>query len=414
MTGAGDRGPVTIADVARLAGVSRGTVSHVMSGRMPVAEATRARVHAAIRTLDYRPAESARSLTSRKHTGDGQSRREAALPRLTTVGYVSVDYTACLDRLPDREERRLAASILKTVGGPAANVAAVAAAVGGAWSVAASLITAIGIDQDSDWAAAELSARRVDLIVPRRRRDGRLARALVMVEADGARTIINEPSALAAVDVRQFVEATEVAGMPWCLHLEGYQVPGQIEALPLAKQRGFLTSMQATGLPPDWLARNIEAALTRFDLIVLHRESLALLPGCPAEPAAALRYLAALAPGDRERPAPALIALTLGEDGAAFVERSGRVACVPALTVPVTDRTGAGDAFVGALLAFWLNGADPEFAMRAACVAGSLAVTRFGAQEIRPSAAEIVRHLPPSLVPAEVAPAEPERTELSP
>lgn len=52
----------TIADVARAASVSTTTVSHVLTGKRPVAEATRQRVLKAVRKLDYRPNYVARNL----------------------------------------------------------------------------------------------------------------------------------------------------------------------------------------------------------------------------------------------------------------------------------------------------------------------------------------------------------------
>ncbi|HJP66173.1 MAG TPA: LacI family DNA-binding transcriptional regulator, partial [Actinomycetota bacterium] len=59
---------MTISDVARLAGVSKTTVSHVVSGNRPVAVRTRARVERAISQLGYRPDTVARSLrTKRSH-----------------------------------------------------------------------------------------------------------------------------------------------------------------------------------------------------------------------------------------------------------------------------------------------------------------------------------------------------------
>lgn len=59
---------VTISDVATHAGVSKTTVSHVLSGRRPVALATRERVEVSIRELGYRPDGLARSLrTQRSH-----------------------------------------------------------------------------------------------------------------------------------------------------------------------------------------------------------------------------------------------------------------------------------------------------------------------------------------------------------
>jgi LacI family transcriptional regulator len=57
---------VTIADVATLAGVSKTTVSHVISGNRPVSRLTRSRVETAIAELGYRPDGIARSLRTRR------------------------------------------------------------------------------------------------------------------------------------------------------------------------------------------------------------------------------------------------------------------------------------------------------------------------------------------------------------
>ncbi|MGW4110546.1 LacI family DNA-binding transcriptional regulator [Actinosynnema sp. NPDC004786] len=57
---------VTIADVARAAGVSPSTVSYVLSGKRSISETTRRRVHQSIRVLGYRPNAGARALASNR------------------------------------------------------------------------------------------------------------------------------------------------------------------------------------------------------------------------------------------------------------------------------------------------------------------------------------------------------------
>lgn len=57
---------VTISDVARLAGVGRGTVSRVLNERANVDPGTRARVLAAIESLDFVPNRTARRLSLRR------------------------------------------------------------------------------------------------------------------------------------------------------------------------------------------------------------------------------------------------------------------------------------------------------------------------------------------------------------
>jgi DNA-binding LacI/PurR family transcriptional regulator len=56
----------TIKEVADLAGVAVGTVSHVITGSVPVSEPLRLKVQAAIRQLDYHPNHVARSLKTSK------------------------------------------------------------------------------------------------------------------------------------------------------------------------------------------------------------------------------------------------------------------------------------------------------------------------------------------------------------
>src|SRR5882757_6244640 len=59
----------TIKEVADLAGVAVGTVSHVINGSVPVSELLKRKVQAAIQNLDYHPNHVARSLkTSRTRT----------------------------------------------------------------------------------------------------------------------------------------------------------------------------------------------------------------------------------------------------------------------------------------------------------------------------------------------------------
>jgi LacI family transcriptional regulator len=64
--GPGDESRVTLVQVAKLAGVSPTTVSHVLSGKRWVAETTQEIVRDAIRQLGYRPNNVARSLRTRR------------------------------------------------------------------------------------------------------------------------------------------------------------------------------------------------------------------------------------------------------------------------------------------------------------------------------------------------------------
>ena len=70
---------VTIADVARHAGVAVSTVSYVLSGKRAISATTRQRVLASIRALGYHPHAGARALASqpvqRDRAGAAAARR---------------------------------------------------------------------------------------------------------------------------------------------------------------------------------------------------------------------------------------------------------------------------------------------------------------------------------------------------
>jgi ribokinase len=80
--------------------------------------------------------------------------------------------------------------------------------------------------------------------------------------------------------------------------------------------------------------------------------------------------------------------ITLGDRGALLVTRE-RATHVPAHQVKAVDTTAAGDAFIGGLAVALVNGSSPLEAVRYATCAGTLAVTKFGAQTSLPSPEEV-------------------------
>lgn len=84
--------------------------------------------------------------------------------------------------------------------------------------------------------------------------------------------------------------------------------------------------------------------------------------------------------------------ITDGGNGA-FFWNGNEVQHVPAFSVSVADTTGAGDAFWGAYLFFFVTGhyTNQYELVRKACAAGSLATLRKGAITAQPTLAEIQR-----------------------
>ena len=85
---------------------------------------------------------------------------------------------------------------------------------------------------------------------------------------------------------------------------------------------------------------------------------------------------------------PSAVVVTLGKVGATVdtVDFSAQVA---APEVEVVDSTGAGDAFAGAFAANLAAGGDLRSAAQTGVLAGSIAVTKAGAQPSMPRLVEI-------------------------
>lgn len=365
----------TIADVANAAGVSIGTVSNYLNGTATVKEATRLRIEKAINGLSYRP-----SLVARALSGQFTQRSQfvAEAPRLVVAGYISVDYLCRVDVLPHRDDRITAHHIEKALGGPAANVAVAAAGVGHPYALNVDLATAIGDDQDSDWALRELAKRGVHALPIRRPFNNRLSRAIVMIEANGSRTIVNEPFEISEGDL---LDTMDIAAepVPACLHIEGFHYERMVGSIERCHRAGWKVSLHSTGLPrsarnPTSFMELVEQVDLTFVNDVTFREIFDLrAPMATMIQQAHSMFAKVKRRGD--------VVLTLGEFGAVVFPKGGGAGIeVPALPVDLVDATGAGDAFAGIFLSFWLNGASLEEAARNAAAGGSLVTTAEGAQ----------------------------------
>ncbi|WP_372921937.1 carbohydrate kinase family protein [Roseovarius sp.] len=377
------RKPATIADVADLADVAKSSVSNYLNGQVRVADATAARIAMAITKLNYRPAAAARSLTSRRYSAFDVDRLPAGLPCLTAVGPVSVDTIAEVAVLPTRGENRVAPRIIRTLGGTAANVAVLAAGLGGDFGVAASLLTSLGDDLDSDWIKAELASRHVAVISPVAERGRRASQNVVLVSPGGARTIISEPADPALIDFDDFLSRTTApADRRWCLLFQGQQVPRALERIADIRKAGFLPAMHVEDLPAQFLEEMLGPILDAFAFVVIGRATLGEGSVVP--------FIDRLAGEARMRPQwPDAVLVCAGPQELVAVEADGAVRRVPMEDVTPLDEGGIDDAIAATFLAAWLNDQPLTGAMSMAASAATLVAGSLGTQEVRPSAREL-------------------------
>ncbi len=374
----------TIRDVARMAGVSVGTVSHVITSSKAVSQAAREAVLEAVNTLNYQPNSLARSLIA--HRPRSQRSNVTDRPRLITVGYLSIDYMVRIDRVPYPGDRTTSRGIEKMLGGPAANVAAFAAGLGAPFDLNVEIVTHLGSDADSLWALEELERRHIDASGAQQQPGDRLSRCIVLVEADGQRTIINEPLQVPAEFLARHLAGRISGGAPVCVHFDGFHLTTAQRVHKALRAEGYLLSLHAAGLAPDNQTIGSAAQLLNiFDLLFLDSRFFARICETAPELTHSPERIFAHATSLQCR----AVLLTRGAEGAVLLRPGMEPVRVAAPEVDVVDATGAGDAFVGLFLACWLAQDDHEAALAYAVRGASLSLTALGAQGRLASAQDV-------------------------
>lgn len=258
-----------------------------------------------------------------------------------------------------------------TPGGSASNQA-VALAVSGA---EAHLVALVGEDEMGDAAARALTASGVRAHL-RRVRGAHTGVVVALVDPSGERSMLTDRGANLAL--RDDDVPASLLARARHLHLSGYDLldeatrPAALAVLEAARAAGLTRSVDPCSAGP-LAAVGAEAFLGwvgGLDLCCANRQEGEALTGSrqPAEVLGGLRrYFTE-------------VVLTLGADGALYSGPGADMLHCPAEPVPVTDTTGAGDAFTGTFLARRLNGDSPIEALQAGLRAAARVVGAPGAR----------------------------------
>ncbi|WBC14375.1 ribokinase [Micromonospora sp. WMMA1998] len=287
--------------------------------------------------------------------------------RIAVVGSANMDLVGSAAALPRPGETVLGSEFVMLPGGKGANQA-VAAVRAGASCV---FLGAIGSDAFGVTLRARITAAGVDT-GHLRVMYGPSGVALVMVGGAGENAILVTPGANEAFTAPTEDELTAVREADVLVAQLEVPVETVTEAALAARAAGtrvVLNAAPARPLPPDLLAAT--------DLLVVNEPEAQALTGRGRDAPAALLDLVPRA------------VLTLGGDGAWYVDRDRPAVHVPAVPVEVVDSTAAGDAFTAALAVAWGEGRDLVEAVRWAAAAGAACVRKLGASVALPHRAEI-------------------------
>ena len=278
------------------------------------------------------------------------------------IGSINIDHVYRVNRHPGPGETLPDDSYAVHLGGKGANMSLAAAAAG----AQVSQVGAIG--SEGTWCRDRLSAAGVGVwgIADT---DAVTGHAVVMVDQSGENIILIHAGANRALTEAQIAPAiSRAAPGDWVLLQNETNLVAHAAAM--ARRAGLKVAYAAA--PFD--AGAAVDVLPHVDLLAVNEVEAAQLATALGTQAETL-------------PVPAVL-ITRGAEGAVYRD-GGTTLATPAFPVTPIDTTGAGDTFLGYFLAGLDNDATAEDALSRASAASAIQITRPGAADAIPLAAEV-------------------------
>jgi sulfofructose kinase len=281
---------------------------------------------------------------------------------LVCCGLVTLDVVQVVDRIPGPDEKVVARSLAATFGGPAANAAATAVALG----VPTRLVTAVGGGPLAAVVRSEVAACGVELVDAAAGEGGQPAVSTVLVtHGTGERAVVSTNAAgFADVAVRADVDLLlGSAGPGDVLLLDGHLPALALATARRARELGCVVVLDGGSWKPD-----APEMLELCDAVVL---SAAFRPPEVAE-SDVLEDVAARGPG--------FVARTRGPETVEVLEAGERSFVEVPRPVRVVDTLGAGDVVHGAFAAAVASGVSWREALAGAVGVATRSVEHAGAR----------------------------------
>lgn len=293
-------------------------------------------------------------------------------PIIAVVGSVMMDLTCYADKLPEAGETSIGQLFTTGFGGKGANQGVMARRCG----AEVYMVGSVGGDLFGDSIAANFANEGLNTSFLQIS-DVATGVAHIWVDGSGENRIIIVPGANHDIDAAIAAKAiSEIKDLKIVIAQCEINQEVTLAAFRVARVRGCLTLLNPA--PFQTLSTEL-LALTDW-LIPNEIEFAQIHPNhsYPNSDAA----IASLRKGQ-------FAVVTLGAEGAALVDPSGKVERFRTPKVHVVDSTGAGDGFIGAFAAALALGISPEMAVQFGCEVASFSVTMKGAQSSYPEPDEI-------------------------
>lgn len=282
------------------------------------------------------------------------------------LGSINIDHTYSLKALPLPGETVAATGLVTGLGGKGANQSIAIARAGGA-------VVHIGaVGPEGGWTVDTLRSAGVDtsavkgIATP-------TGHAIIMVDTAAENSIVLFPGANQQIAEDQ-ISGALAGGRAGDWLLVQNETNGGVAAAKLARQGGLKVAYCAAPFDP----RAVAALLPFIDLLSVNEVEEAQLRAELPEAETALSKI--------------IVLVTYGAKGAAFIapDRTDRVS---AFKVDPVDTTGAGDTFLGYVLAGLDAGFPVIGALTQASAAAAIQVTKMGAAAAIPGADEVATFL---------------------
>jgi ribokinase len=288
------------------------------------------------------------------------------------LGSINQDFVLKVERRPQPGETVTDAELSTHNGGKGANQAAAAALLG----ASVTFLGRVGDDEFGEPLVRALRKKGIDTRLVQSLPEVSTGAAFITLTPDGENAITVAPGANRSL-APQDAEAATGAIRDARVLVAQMEVPVKtvLRAVEIAAESA--TRAVVNLAPPFEVPREL---LERLDPLVVNEHEAAFLLESEVEGVigtlSAARELLSLGPRSA--------VVTVGEAGAVYANGEG-AGHLPAPQVEVVDTTGAGDAFVGALVVRLARGDSLEKAVSYAVRAGAAAVTREGAQGALPT-----------------------------
>nr|CAD6438812.1 PfkB domain-containing protein [Rhizobium sp. Q54] len=302
---------------------------------------------------------------------------------ILSIGSINVDLEFRGVASLDKHGTIRTSEFTERAGGKAANVAFLTHR----WGVPTKLLARTGRDYYAEVATASLRKAGLDLSTVTTTDHAPTGIAIVAIARGGEKTMLNASNANMDWDTKA-IEAVcdRIRRAPsGSILIANYEIPKPVlhNAFTTAEERGLRILVD-----PTFPEETDLSSLHRFTAITPNQKEAAGLLNREIT----TQEEAAVAARELSRYGVDVVCLKLSDGGCAFCE-NGEVELLPAPTVKVVDKTGAGDAFIGAFAVAILEGHCSLEAARWGVAASSLSVENRGAQASYPTREELLTFL---------------------